>query len=180
MNRADSSHRGGDVTPSRSGVWAGRRLDGHMARFAFEALEIELTEGQPDTSANKANEKKSRTMKKLIAAAGIGAALIAAPLAAAGTASASPQQDSQYVGCVAEGGIYNNLGPSSVATVGRDIAYHISSGIRDPLEEREYVYFNTPNSVSRTGANYMVNCATDIYLGFGPAHGTDINDWAAA
>ena len=30
--------RGGDVTPSRSGVWAGRRLDGHMARFAFEAL----------------------------------------------------------------------------------------------------------------------------------------------
>jgi hypothetical protein len=35
-----------------------------MARFAFEALGIELTEGQPD-SANKANEKKFRTMKKL-------------------------------------------------------------------------------------------------------------------
>jgi hypothetical protein len=32
-------------------------LDGHMARFAFEALGIELTEGQPDTSANKANER---------------------------------------------------------------------------------------------------------------------------
>jgi hypothetical protein len=30
--------RGGDVTPSRSGVWAGRHLDGHIARFAFEAL----------------------------------------------------------------------------------------------------------------------------------------------
>ena len=70
---------GGDVTPSRSGVWAGKRRDGHMARFAFEALGIELTEGQPDTSANKANEKKSRTMKKLIAAAGIGAALTIAP-----------------------------------------------------------------------------------------------------
>ena len=38
----------------------------HMARFAFEALGIELM-GQPDTSANKANEKKSRTMKKLLA-----------------------------------------------------------------------------------------------------------------
>ena len=36
---------------------------------------IELTEGQPDTSANKANEKKSRTMKKLIAVAGLGAAV---------------------------------------------------------------------------------------------------------
>ena len=38
----------------------------HMARFAFEALGIELT-GQPDTSANNANEMKSRTMKKLLA-----------------------------------------------------------------------------------------------------------------
>ena len=80
---------GGDVTPSRSGVWAGRRLDGHMARFAFEALGIELTEGQPDTSANKANEKKSRTMKKLIAAAGLGAAVAVGSLVGAGTANAS-------------------------------------------------------------------------------------------
>jgi len=38
-----------------------------MARFAFEALEIELTEGQPDNSASKANEKNSRTMKKILA-----------------------------------------------------------------------------------------------------------------
>jgi butyrate kinase len=46
-----------------------------MARVAFEALGIELTEGKPDTSANKANEKKSRTMKKTLAVAGIGAAV---------------------------------------------------------------------------------------------------------
>ena len=59
-----------------------------MARFAFEALGIELTEGQPDTSANKANEKKSRTMKKALAAAGIGAAVTIGSLVGAGTASA--------------------------------------------------------------------------------------------
>ena len=31
-----------------------------MARFAFEALGIELTEGQPDTRQTKANGKKAR------------------------------------------------------------------------------------------------------------------------
>ena len=50
---------------------------------------IELTEGQPDTSANKANEKKSRTMKKFIAVAGLGAAITVGSLVGAGTASAS-------------------------------------------------------------------------------------------
>ena len=50
---------------------------------------IELTEGQPDTSANKANEKKSRTMKKLIAVAGLGAALTVGTLVGAGTANAN-------------------------------------------------------------------------------------------
>ena len=63
-------------------------LNGHMARFAFEVLGIELTEGQPGTSA-KANEKNSRTMKKVIAAAGLGAAIVVGSLAGAGTASAS-------------------------------------------------------------------------------------------
>ena len=59
----------------------------HMARFAFEALGIELT-GQPDTSANNANEMKSRTMKKLIAVAGLGTAVALGSLVGAGTASA--------------------------------------------------------------------------------------------
>ena len=60
-----------------------------MARFAFEALGIDLTEGgQPDTSA-KANKKKSRTMNKFIAAAGLGAAITLGSLVGAGTANAS-------------------------------------------------------------------------------------------
>ena len=38
----------------------GRRenpCDGHMARFAFEALGIELTEGQPDTRQTKQTKR---------------------------------------------------------------------------------------------------------------------------
>ena len=57
---------------------------------------IELTEGQPDTSANKANEKKSRTMKKLLAAAGLGAAVTLGSLAGAGTASAEPTSSGRH------------------------------------------------------------------------------------
>ena len=86
--------RGGDVTPTSGSP--GRRLDGHMARFAFEALGIELTEGQPDTSANKANEKKSRTMKKVLAAAGLGAAITVGSLVGAGTASADHFGDPRH------------------------------------------------------------------------------------
>ena len=87
------------VTPRRrrhTEPWEVRRespCDGHMARFAFVALGIELTEGQPDTSANKANEKKFRTMKKLIAAAGLGAAIAIGSLVGAGAASADTFTD---------------------------------------------------------------------------------------
>ena len=59
-----------------------------MARFAFEALGIELTEGQPDTSAKQSKRKKSRTMKKALAAAALGAAVALGSLVGAGTASA--------------------------------------------------------------------------------------------
>jgi hypothetical protein len=59
-----------------------------MASFTFGALGNELTEGQADNSANKANEKRARTMKKFLAAAGVGAALAAGSLGLAGTASA--------------------------------------------------------------------------------------------
>ena len=45
---------GTDLTPD------GRRentCDGHMARFAFEALGIELTEGQPNTRQTKQTKR---------------------------------------------------------------------------------------------------------------------------
>ena len=38
---------------------AGEPCDGHTARFAVEVLGIELTEGQPDTSANKSKRKET-------------------------------------------------------------------------------------------------------------------------
>ena len=67
---------------------------------------IELTEGQPDASANKANEKKSRTMKKTLAAAGLGAAAITA-LVGAGTAQADTAYDNyRYLQGLNNNGIY--------------------------------------------------------------------------
>ena len=76
-------YRGGDVTPARSGP-----LDGHTARFALAALDNRSDRGQIGHSASKANEKKSLTMKKALAAAGLGAAVALGSLVGAGTASA--------------------------------------------------------------------------------------------
>ena len=111
-------------------------------------------------------------MKKILAAAGLGAAVALGSLVGAGTASADSYQDSQYVACVAVDGLFSYSGPSAQAAFGRQIAGHIASGLRDPLQEREWVYWNTPGDIDRVSSNYLVNCATDIYLGFGPAHGT--------
>ena len=98
-----------------------------MARFAFEALGIELTEGQPDTSANKANEKKSRTMKKVIAAAGLGAALIAGPLLGAGTANAESTSETFERHAVALG-FYNPDGRIAMVASGLRVCVNFDSG----------------------------------------------------
>jgi hypothetical protein len=107
-------------------------------------------------------------MKKLLAVAGLGAAVAIGSLTGAGAANATPYQDSQYVACVAVDQLYSTHGPSAVAARGREIANHISSGWRDPLHERDWVYYNTDSEIGVTDANFMVNCATQIYLGFGP------------
>jgi hypothetical protein len=51
--------------------------------------------GPTGHSANKSHEKKSRTTKKVIAAAGLGAALVAGPLVACGSAEAAPATDAR-------------------------------------------------------------------------------------
>ena len=109
-------------------------------------------------------------MKTLLALSpAILAGFAALPLYAAPAAQATPSQDAQDVGCVSTGGGYNNNGPSAEASVGRTIANDIASGIRDPLQERNYIYNTTNSSVGITDANVLVNCATEVWLGYGPA-----------
>lgn len=94
--------------------------------------------------------------------------MFAGSLGLAGPANATPYQDSQYVSCVAQDGLFNYSGPSAQAAEGRAIAYDISSGLRTEIQERNWVYHNTPANIGLTDANYLVNCATQVYLGYGP------------
>jgi Protein of unknown function (DUF732) len=97
-----------------------------MARFAFEALGIELTESQTGHSANKANRKKSRTMKKIIAAAGLGAAITLGSLVGAGTANAST---SSFVNAVHNAGNFSNEnGDAALVNNGRIICQYLDQG----------------------------------------------------
>jgi len=108
-------------------------------------------------------------MKKILAVACLCAALNAG-LFGAGTANAylGSDTDSTYVTCVAQDSLYNNYGPSALAAVGRQIANEIELGVRNPLQERDYIYRVTPYSIGVNDANWMVNCATSVYLGYGP------------
>jgi hypothetical protein len=106
-------------------------------------------------------------MKKILSTLAVGAALVAGALGTAGAASATPV-DAQYDGCVKAGTDLYTTSGVSFAVYGRQIAGHISSGLRDPLQERNWVWHNTNESVDWIDANVLVNCATDVYLGFGP------------
>ncbi len=112
--------RGGGVL-TRSGHW------GICVRR--RGLGIELTEGQPDTSANKRNEKKSRTMKKLIAVAGLGAAITVGSLVGAGTASATTN-DAVFLQVLAERGIYGVGGPDyGLIQTGHAVCIDLQNGV---------------------------------------------------
>jgi hypothetical protein len=95
-------------------------------------------------------------------------AVIAATIASAPAAQATAFQDSRYVACVAAHGVSSNLGPIQAAADGRQFATDISAGLRSVAGEQEWVYRNTPSAIARSDANVMVNCATQVYLGFGP------------
>ena len=104
-------------------------------------------------------------MKKIITAA-LGAAAIAGSLLGAGTASATTPE-SYFLSCIAQEDLYSTNGQAAMAQHGRNIANHISSGLRSPLEERNWVYQNTNASIDFIDANVLVNCATEAWLGFG-------------
>ena len=118
-----------------------------------------------------AMSKKHWVASTVAACAVGGAALAAAP-----TASATTWQDAQFVSCTAAEGVYNTFGTGHAAEQAHAIATDIVSGIRDPLQERDWLYqTNGMPNFSLTDANVVINCVTDVYLGFGPSHGTTID-----
>lgn len=105
-------------------------------------------------------------MKKVLAAAGIGAALFAASVATTGVASAA-SPDGRFLTCLAVGWGQSSDDVSGSLWWGHRIANDISSDLRSPIQERDYVYY-TSDVRTMVQANVMVNCATSTYLGFGP------------
>jgi hypothetical protein len=95
-----------------------------------------------------------------------GVATLAAPAAHAYTAA----QDAEYVMLLTQAGQFNRAGPSAEAAFGRLIANDIASCLRDPLQERNWVYNHTDDSIGVINANQLVNFATEVYLGFGPPY----------
>jgi len=57
MNHSGSSHSRRRRHTEPFGRLGRQAPDGRMARFAFEALEIELTEGQPDIRQTKQTKR---------------------------------------------------------------------------------------------------------------------------
>jgi hypothetical protein len=104
-------------------------------------------------------------MKKIVIG-GCAAAATAAALLGAGQANAGTLE-MQYAHCVhASSSLYSSDGDEALGEHGRQIAGHISSGFRNALQERNWVYNNTDASVGVIDANVLVNCATQVYLGF--------------
>ncbi len=157
MNRPDSSHsrRRRHTEPfgrlgrqaSLTGIWPGSP----SRRWG-----IELTEGQPDTSANKANEKKTRTMKKVIAVAGLGAALVVAPLAVAGTANADSDV---FVDELNAHGWYDAY-PGSLLNQGYHVCWFLNSGYSVASVVND-TYYRTDYSVGTADAYEFVALADD-------------------
>jgi hypothetical protein len=104
----------------------------------------------------------------LLGAAGLSA--IASLVVPAPSAQATPSQNAEYCAILSQNGLYNSGGCVAESAIGRQIASDISLGLRTPLQERDYVYSITNDSVSVLDANVMVNTATSVWLGFGATH----------
>ena len=94
-------------------------------------------------------------MKKLIAAAGIGAALTIAPLAVAGTASAS---NGSYVSEMTNAGFYNTAGNSAMVARGHEICQYLDWGYSQ-YQVQDYAIRNTGASIGWADAGQMVAIA---------------------
>ena len=126
-----------------------------MARFAFEALGIELTEGQPDTSANNANEKKSRTMKKLI-----GGGLAAATATGALLLGAAPAHADGFLSCGAGAGIASSVTSCEFAANVRYAWFHQPGRVIEaysPVTGMYYTMYCDPNYTARMDTGRVYN-----------------------
>jgi len=91
----------------------------------------------------------------------IGISLVTAPQAAAYT-----DEDVTYLGCLASGWGHPSDNPESSVRWGHQIANAIQAG-DTPIGDRNYLLAHSDIAGVRE-ANVMVNCATSVYLGFGP------------
>lgn len=112
--------------------------------------------------------------RKLVASVAMTAAMLAAGAGAAvmaPNATATPSQDANYVRCVAEDGLSSRSGDTNTAMLGEAIATDIFYDARTPLAESNYLLMNAPAYVGLTqlDADWLVNCATWTWLGYGPA-----------
>lgn len=105
---------------------------------------------------------------KLLAVNLFVAGAVATALLGTGVASASPQQDSNYVACVAQDGLFNDDGPTVLAELGRMYANDIATGVRNGPQEDDYAYVHSGPTIGRIDANWLVNCATGVYSDWGP------------
>jgi hypothetical protein len=103
----------------------------------------------------------------LLGAAALSA--IASLVAPTPSAQATTSQDTQYCAILSQNDLHNSGGCDAESAVGRQIASDISLGLRSPLQERNWVYNNTNDSVGALDANVMVNTATHVWLGYGPS-----------
>ena len=118
---------------------------------------IELTEGPTEHSANKTNEKKTRTMKKILAAAGLGAAVALGSLAGAGTASASDG----FLDAVHDAGFYTASGSNtSLIYNGNQVCNFGNLGYSE-YAIQNWVYLHTGPSIGWADAGQFVAIAED-------------------
>jgi hypothetical protein len=76
-------------------------------------------------------------------------------------------QDSAYLGCLYDGWGFPSNNPAASVRWGHEIASDIGSGLRSPVQERDFVFYAS-DIPTLARANVMVNCATTVFLGFGP------------
>ncbi len=95
-------------------------------------------------------------MKKLLAAAGLGAAVTIGSLAGAGTANASDS----FLGAIHDAGFYNPNGDYVLVYQGNQVCNLLNLGYSE-AQVQNYIYNNTSASVGWADAGQFVAIADD-------------------
>jgi hypothetical protein len=108
--------------------------------------------------------KNTKIIRKGLAAVAMAAAALALPVAAfaaAPSAQATPNQDSNYVSCASP--VISHNGPAALAAFGHSLAVDINNGVA-PAAEAQWVYDHTPADITGADAKNLVKCAITVWL----------------